>query len=85
MKIDSGRILNDFILPNKKQYCIPVFQRDYAWTAEQCQKLFDDIVLAYKLDRLHFCGSFVYAPLHNLVAILKVDKNDRIIHSRLVS
>ncbi len=56
-------MLNDYILPNKKQYCIPVFQRDYAWTSEQCKKLFEDIVLAYKLDRLHFCGSFVYAPL----------------------
>ncbi len=65
MKIDSGRMLNDYILPNKKQYCIPVFQRDYAWTAEQCEKLFEDIVLAYKLDRLHFCGSFVYAPLQS--------------------
>lgn len=63
MKIDSGRMLNDYILPNKKQYCIPVFQRDYAWTAEQCKKLFEDIVLAFKKDRLHFCGSFVYAPL----------------------
>ena len=63
MKIESGRMLNDYIMPNKKQYCIPVFQRDYAWTAEQCRKLFDDIVLAFKLDRHHFCGSFVYAPL----------------------
>ena len=63
MKIISGRMLNDYIQPNKKQYCIPVFQRDYAWTGEQCEKLFEDIVLAYKKDRLHFCGSFVYAPL----------------------
>ena len=63
MKIDSGRMLNDYIQPNKKQYCIPVFQRDYAWTSEQCKKLFEDIVLAFKKDRLHFCGSFVYAPL----------------------
>ncbi|MBR1431410.1 DUF262 domain-containing protein [Ruminococcus sp.] len=63
MKIDSGRMLNDYIQPNKKQYCIPVFQRDYAWTSEQCEKLFEDIVLAFKKDRPHFCGSFVYAPL----------------------
>ena len=63
MKIDSGRMLNDYIQPNRKQYCIPVFQRDYAWTNEQCEKLFEDIVLAYKKDRQHFCGSFVYAPL----------------------
>lgn len=63
MRIESGRMLNDYIQPNKKQYCIPVFQRDYAWTKEQCEKLFEDIVLAFQKDRLHFCGSFVYAPL----------------------
>ena len=63
MKIESGRMLNDYIEPNKKQYCIPVFQRDYAWTEEQCTKLFEDIVMAYKKDRPHFCGSFVYSPL----------------------
>ena len=63
MKIESGRMLNDYIEPNKKQYCIPVFQRGYAWTEEQCTKLFEDIVMAYKKDRPHFCGSFVYAPL----------------------
>lgn len=63
MKIESGRMLNDYIEPNKKQYCIPVFQRDYAWTEEQCTKLFEDIVMVYKKDRPHFCGSFVYAPL----------------------
>ena len=34
MRIESGRMLNDYIQPNKKQYCIPVFQRDYAWTSE---------------------------------------------------
>lgn len=62
MKIESGRMLNDYIEPNKKQYCIPVFQRDYAWTEEQCTKLFEDIVMAYQKDRPHFCGSFVYAP-----------------------
>lgn len=62
MKIESGRMLNDYIQPNKKQYCIPVFQRDYAWTSDQCKKLFEDIVLAYQKDRQHFCGSFVYAP-----------------------
>lgn len=63
MKIESGRILNDHIEPNKKQFCIPVFQRDYAWTKEQCEKLFEDIVLAYERDCQHFCGTFVFAPL----------------------
>ena len=63
MKIDKGRIINDFIEPNKRQYVIPVYQRNYEWSKEQCVKLFEDIVFAYKNDKTHFCGSIVYAPL----------------------
>lgn len=63
MHIDDGRIMNDFLEPNKKQYSIPVYQRNYEWSREQCVKLFEDIVAAYKNDRNHFCGSVVYAPL----------------------
>ena len=51
MKIESGRMLNDYIEPNKKQYCIPVFQRDYAWTEEQCTKLFEALYTA--LQSMH--------------------------------
>lgn len=78
MRIDSGRMLNDYIQPNKKQYSIPVFQRDYAWTAEQCRKLFEDIVLAFQKDKSHFCGSFVYAPLaskNTLIPLLLLMSN----------
>ena len=63
MQIYPGRILNDFIEPNKCQYAIPVYQRNYAWPEEQCRKLFDDIIQAYKRDASHFCGSIVYALL----------------------
>lgn len=63
MKIEKGGIINDFIEPNKKQYSIPVYQRNYEWSKEQCVKLFDDILLAHKKDRYHFTGSVVFAPL----------------------
>ena len=63
MDIERGRIINDFIEPNKKQYIIPVYQRNYEWSHEQCVKLFEDIVNAYKRDKSHFCGSVVYAQL----------------------
>ena len=63
VKIEEGRIINDFIEPNKCQYAIPVYQRNYEWSAEQCRKLFVDVVTAHKRDRRHFCGSVVYAPL----------------------
>ena len=63
MKIEGGRIINDLIEPNKRQYTIPVYQRNYEWTREQCVKLFEDIVAAYRKDKSHFCGSVVYALL----------------------
>lgn len=63
MKIDKGGIINDFFEPNKNQYSIPVYQRNYEWSQEQCVKLFEDIVTAHKKDRYHFTGSVVFAPL----------------------
>lgn len=80
MKIDGGHIINDFIEPNKRQYAIPVYQRNYEWSREQCEKLFEDIVSAYKNDRNHFCGSVVYAPLkeeHNIHYYVIVDGQQR--------
>ena len=81
MKIDKGRIINDFIEPNKRQYAIPVYQRNYEWSKEQCVKLFEDIVLAFKHDRTHFCGSVVYAPLkeeHNIHYYIIIDGQQRL-------
>lgn len=81
MKIDGARIINDFIEPNKRQYSIPVYQRNYEWSRDQCEKLFDDIVQAYKHDKQHFCGSIVYAPLkveHNIQYYVIVDGQQRL-------
>ncbi len=64
MYIDKGRIMNDFIEPNKKQYSIPVYQRNYEWSKEQCEKLFEDIVQAYYKQKPHFCGSIVYSDIN---------------------
>lgn len=63
MKIDKGSFINDFIDKNLRQYSIPVYQRNYAWSAEQCEGLFEDILHAYQLDRDHFTGSVVYELL----------------------
>lgn len=63
MKIDKGSFINDFIDKNLRQYSIPVYQRNYAWSSEQCEKLFEDIIQAYTLDRDHFTGSVVYELL----------------------
>lgn len=60
MRIDGGFFINDFINKNLRQYTIPVYQRNYEWSSEQCEKLFGDIIQAYKQDRHHFTGSVVY-------------------------
>ncbi len=63
MKIDKGSFINDFINKNLRQYSIPVYQRNYEWSAEQCEKLFEDIIQAHEQDRYHFTGSVVYELL----------------------
>lgn len=63
MFIYQGSVLNNFLGQNAQQYRIPVYQRNYEWSLEQCKKLFDDIVQAAKRNQLHFCGSIAYQPM----------------------
>ena len=50
------------IINGNKQFIIPVFQRDYSWTTEQCQQMLNDIMACSGSgdDSSHFMGSFVY-------------------------
>lgn len=60
MKVEKYRVLGELIETNKRQFIIPVYQRNYDWKKENCKTLFEDIVHAYEKDRLHFIGSIVY-------------------------
>ncbi len=42
-------------------YQIPIYQRPYQWTEENCEKLLDDLFFNYEDDREsdYFCGSLV--------------------------
>lgn len=49
------------IITGNNQFIIPVFQRDYTWTDEQCRQLWNDVLRASQEDSGgHFMGSFVY-------------------------
>lgn len=63
MFIYQGSIITNFLSQNGQQYKIPVYQRNYEWSKEQCKKLFEDIVQAAKRNQLHFTGSIVFQPL----------------------
>ncbi|MGN8501436.1 DUF262 domain-containing protein [Helicobacter pylori] len=45
----------------KAYYQIPIYQRPYQWTEENCEKLLDDLFFNYEDDRKsdYFCGSLV--------------------------
>lgn len=60
MKVDKYKVLGELLETNKRQFIIPVYQRNYDWKKDNCKKLFDDVIDAYLKDRFHFVGSIVY-------------------------
>jgi len=48
------------IINGNKQFIIPVFQRDYSWTTEECRQMWGDILKASSREGGHFIGSIVY-------------------------
>lgn len=69
MVIYQGSIITNFLSQNLQQYKIPVYQRNYEWSREQCKKLFEDIVQAAKRNQMHFTGSVVYQSIGQIKAI----------------
>lgn len=49
-------------LSTRQQLIIPIYQRTYSWTREQCQQLWQDIIRVGRDDIMstHFVGSVVY-------------------------
>ncbi|GAA9266182.1 DUF262 domain-containing protein [Helicobacter pylori] len=60
-KIESEDSYLQDILKDKLYYQIPIYQRLYQWTEENCEKLLDDLFFNYEDDREsdYFCGSLV--------------------------
>lgn len=49
-------------LQGTKQFVVPIYQRKYSWTVNQCRQLWNDIVRAGSNEEIrgHFVGSVVY-------------------------
>ncbi len=52
------------LINGNTQFVIPVFQRDYSWTEENCKQLWNDLMRVGGAadSRVHFVGSVVYIP-----------------------
>lgn len=60
-KIESNELYLKNTLKEEFYYQIPIYQRPYQWTEENCEKLLDDLFEDYEEDREsdYFCGSLV--------------------------
>lgn len=53
-------LFSDLIEKNKRVFKVPVYQRNYDWSNIQCEKLYQDIMVASERDHKHFTGTIVY-------------------------
>lgn len=60
MKAKETRLLP--FLQNSRQFKIPIYQRTYSWTLQECEQLWNDIIRSGRDATVagHFLGSIVY-------------------------
>lgn len=83
MKATEAKLL-DF-LKKSPQFVIPIYQRTYSWTEQECEQLWNDILRAGSSEKVkaHFVGSIVYVEkgLSNLTSqepLLVIDGQQRL-------
>lgn len=89
MKATEANLLK--FLKKSPQFVIPIYQRNYSWTEEQCRQLWTDLLRAGRLENVtaHFIGSIVYVErgLSNVVqqeALMVIDGQQRLTTSTLL-
>ncbi|GAA7176817.1 hypothetical protein HpBGD53_00020 [Helicobacter pylori] len=63
MRVKESTI-NDFFALTSTIFSIPVYQRNYTWEEENCEKLLQDIIHISQNKKTHFMGSITYILHH---------------------
>jgi len=78
-------------LRKSPQFVIPIYQRNYSWTEEQCRQLWADLLRAGREEAIsaHFIGSIVYverglSTVTSQEALLVIDGQQRLTTSALL-
>lgn len=89
MKATEANLLK--FLRKSPQFVIPIYQRNYSWTAAQCNKLWADLMRAGRDEKVqaHFIGSIVYverglSSVTSQEALLVIDGQQRLTTSTLL-
>ncbi|TPH47424.1 DUF262 domain-containing protein [Helicobacter pylori] len=59
MRVKESTV-NDFFALTSTIFSIPVYQRNYTWEEENCEKLLQDIISISQNKKTHFMGSITY-------------------------
>lgn len=62
MRAEDEKLI-DLMFDNKRQYQIPVYQRNYDWKKDNCLTLFNDALSAYDNEKSHFLGTIVQVQM----------------------
>ena len=89
MKVTQPDSITKFIKSNELTFEIPVYQRNYVWKIEDCEKLFDDVVEGIKNNRKHYFGNVVYYvagtdPFTGFTRYVLIDGQQRITSTMLL-
>ena len=83
MKATEAGLLE--FLKRSPQFVIPIYQRTYSWTEQECRQLWDDILRTGRDDTIsgHFVGSIVYIEkglyqVMNPSSLLVIDGQQRL-------
>ena len=89
MKATEANLLK--FLRKSPQFVIPIYQRNYSWTAAQCRQLWSDLMRAGRDEKVqaHFIGSIVYverglSSVTSQEALLVIDGQQRLTTSTLL-
>lgn len=89
MKATEASLLK--FLRKSPQFVIPIYQRNYSWTAAQCRQLWADLMRAGRDDQVsaHFLGSIVYverglSAVTSQEALLVIDGQQRLTTTTLL-
>lgn len=89
MKATEANLLK--FLRKSPQFVIPIYQRNYSWTASQCRQLWWDLMRAGRDEKVnaHFIGSIVYverglSSVTSQEALLVIDGQQRLTTSTLL-
>jgi hypothetical protein len=67
------------VLSNGKRYEIPRFQRDYAWTQDEWEELWDDLMALGDTEGSHYMGALVLQSTNSNDTHLIIDGQQRLV------